>query len=192
MSDTDPDLELVRALQSGAESALDELMARHEEALFGLIYRHVGDASLARELLQEAFVRAYFGISRFKPQAKFVTWLFSIAVNLCRDYARSKRGLQAQRTISWDEWSKVTGEMPSTQSHGTQPDFAMEQREVITALENAVAQLPHDLKTALILFAIDGRSQQECAEILGISPKAVETRVYRARRLLERALRDSL
>ncbi len=192
MPDADPDLDLVRALQGGNDSALNELMTRHQNALLGLIYRHVGDATLAQEILQETFVRAYFGISSFKPRAKFVAWLFSIAVNLCRDYSRSKRGWQAKRTVSWDEITEASGETPSSQSQGTPPNAALEQREALEALDAAVAQLPHDLKTALILFAIDGHSQEECAELLAISPKAVETRVYRARRLLEKSVRGIL
>ena len=89
-SQTDLDLPLVRALQEGDESALNELIRKYQEPLFRFIWRYTGDEETARDLLQETFVRLYFGIRRFKPRAKFATWLYSIAMNLCRDYARSK------------------------------------------------------------------------------------------------------
>ena len=185
MSESDPDLSLVRALQDGDERALDELMTRHQGPLLGMIYRHVGDSALARDLLQETFVRAYFGIGQFKPQAKFISWLCSIATNLCRDHARSKRGRQARVTRSFDEMTDMEREIPDASAQSSQPDDAMEKREALEALDEAIGQLPHDLKAALILFALEGRPQQECAEILGVTPKAVETRVYRARKILE-------
>ena len=81
-SQTDLDLPLVQALQAGDESALNKLIRKYQEPLFWFIWRYTGDEETARDLLQEAFVRLYFGIRRFKPHAKFVTWLYSIAMNL--------------------------------------------------------------------------------------------------------------
>lgn len=183
-SPNDPDLALVRALQSGNEGALNELIRKYEGQLFRLILRFSGDAETARDLLQETFVRVYFQIHRFKPRARFVSWLYAIATNLCRDHARSKRYRQSHLTDSLD-----ARDAPHDLA-AREPDPAAfaESREGLAALENAIAQLPHDLRVALLLFSIEGHSQIECAELLGISPKAVETRVYRARRILENAL----
>ena len=184
-SPNDPDLALVRALQAGNESALNELIHKYEKRLFCLIHRFIGDAETARDLLQETFVRVYFQVHRFKPRARFVTWLYAIAINLCRDHARSKRYRQGHVTDSIDAASAHH----ELAAGNPDPAAAADSRERLTALENAIAQLPHDLKTALLLFSIEGHSQQECAELLGISAKAVETRVYRARKILEKALR---
>src|SRR6478672_9567537 len=101
-SQTDLDLPLVRALQAGDESALNKLMRKYQEPLFWFIWRYTGDEETTRDLLQETFVRLYFGIRRFKPHAKFATWLYSIAMNLCRDYARSKQRRQSYATESLD------------------------------------------------------------------------------------------
>ena len=101
-SQTDLDLPLVQALQAGDESALNKLIRKYQEPLFWFIWRYTGDEETARDLLQETFVRLYFGIRRFKPHAKFVTWLYSIAMNLCRDYARSKQRRQSYVTESLD------------------------------------------------------------------------------------------
>src|SRR5438105_7006682 len=109
MAQNDPDIFLVRALQAGEEHALNELIARHQEPLFHFICRYTSDDELARDLLQETFVRVYFGIARFKPRAKFVTWLYSIATNLCRDHARSKAHHQAQLTQSLEQIAAGAG-----------------------------------------------------------------------------------
>lgn len=183
-SQTDLDLPLVRALQAGDESALNKLMRKYQEPLFWFIWRYTGDEETTRDLLQETFVRLYFGIRRFKPQAKFATWLYSIAMNLCRDYARSK-----QRRHSFVTESLDAGDLRHEVADRSATN--VESHEELAALEKAIQELPHDSRTALLLFTVEGRSQQECAELLGVSAKAVEARVYRARRRLENILRGS-
>lgn len=183
---TDIDLHFVRALQVGDESALTELIRKYEEPLFRLIYRYVGVEETARDLLQETFVRMYFQINRFKPQAKFVTWLYAVATNLCHDHARSKRGRQSALTDSLDN----PGSHQELTAANSNPAEIAESRERVAALEDAIARLPHHLKLALVLFSIEGHSPQECAKMLGITSKAVETRVYRARKILEKELRQ--
>ena len=185
---TDPDLPLVRALQAGVDSSLNELMGKYQEPLFRLLYRHVRNEETARDLLQETFVRLYFQIHRFKPRAKFVTWLYTIALNLARDHARSKHHRQSYFTESLD----ATAADPAAhhEAAGAEPDPAaqVESRERVAELEKAIAELPDHLREALLLFSIEGHSQQECAELLGVSVKTIETRIYRARKFLEKHL----
>ena len=184
VSPPDPDLPLVRALAGGDDGALNELIAKYKEPLFRFAYRYVADEQQALDITQETFVRAYFGIGRFRPRAKFVAWLYGIATNLCRDWARGKAHRQAQLTVSLEE--------AATAAHSPAPTPAREaeSHERMATLEAAIFELPHHLRTALILFALEGHSQQECAELLGISAKAVETRVYRARKLLKKMLHE--
>jgi len=183
ISKPDLDMPLVRALQAGDESALNELIRKYQEPLFRFICRYTGDEETARDLLQETFVRLYFGIRRFKPRARFVTWLYSIAMNLCRDYARSKQRRMSYATESLDV-SDLHRKVPADRG----PVADVESRERLANLQKAIEELPHDLRTTLLLFAVEGRSQQECAELLGVSAKAVETRVYRARKILEKKI----
>ena len=183
-SQTDLDLPLVRALQAGDESALNELIRKYQESLFRFICRYTGDEETARDILQETFVRLYFGIQRFRPRAKFVTWLYSIAMNLCRDYARSKQRRQSYATESLD----ASDALRNVAAADRGPAADVESHERLANLQKAIEELPHDLRTTLLLFAVEGRSQQECAEILGVSAKAVETRVYRARKILEKKI----
>ena len=103
-------------------------------------------------------------------------------MNLCRDYARSKQRRQSYVTESLD-----AGDLHhEVADRGA--DANVESHERLEALEKAIKTLPHDLRTALLLFAVEGHSQLECAELLGVSAKAVETRVDRARKRLERTL----
>ena len=188
----DPDLEHVLALQSGDEGALSELMRRHEEALFRFLYRYVLNAADAADLAQETFVRAYFKIHQFQPGAKFSVWLYRIALNLARDHARSRTTRQAGLTFELPGEGRQTPQKTDSVLADTvtpDPSGALENKEEMRALEAAIDTLPADLKQAFILTALEGRSQKDCGEILGTSPKAVETRVYRARKLLAGKLR---
>ena len=181
-AETDPDLELVAALAGGDDSALGGLMARYEEPIFHFIYRHTFHEEDARELAQEVFVRLYFNVAKFKPEAKFSTWLYQIALNLCRDHAKSRRTRQSAMTESLSA-REDAAEHPACElavEKGTPSDEAVA-REKMAALETGMEALPHDLRTAQVLTALEQRSHHECAELLKTTPKAIETRVYRAR-----------
>ena len=184
-AEPDPDLELVEALAGGDESALTGLMDRYEEPIFHFIYRHVFNDEDARDLAQEVFVRLFFNVGKFKPEARFSTWLYQIALNLCRDHVKSRRMRQATRTDSLSA-REDDDEHPARDvavENRTPSDEALA-REKLGALDDGMAALPHDLRTALVLTTLEQRSHQECAMLLKTTPKAIETRVYRARRFL--------
>ncbi len=188
----DPDLPLIQALQQGNDSALDELMQRHKEPLFRFIYRYVLNEEEARDLLQETFVRVYFKRDQYRPSAKFTTWLYHVALNLCRDHARSHAGKQDRLTESLvvrsDEGEERERDITAKSAN---PAEVAQTNEELLILERAIQTLPPDLKAVLILAALENRPQKECADLLGITVKAVETRVYRARKMLETKLSHS-
>ena len=184
MAVEDPDLALVRALQAGEDRALETLIHRHQEGVFRFVFRHISNEADAIELTQEAFVRAYFNIGKFRPTAKFVTWLYHIALNLCRDHTRSQAYSYSSQTISADVHVDENEGQRQLSSNQRKPDQQAEDREKLRAVEKAIAELPRELKSPLILTALEDRSYAETAELLGISPKAVEMKVYRARKLL--------
>jgi RNA polymerase sigma factor (sigma-70 family) len=182
----DPDLELVRALQAGDESALNELINRHAEKLYQFVYRHLLNEEEARDVAQETFTRAYFRIHRFQPSAKFSTWLYQITLNLCRDRHRSVAVRLRARTVPIDH---VLREDFAGVSPALSPDEEVDCRAMLEALEHCLADLPEKLLTPLVLTTIDGLTQRDAALLLGISIKAVETRVYRARQKLVEGLK---
>lgn len=184
-TDRDPDLELVYALQQGDDSALSALMERHQEALFGFIHRRTLNYADAVELTQETFVRAYFNIGRFRPDARFAAWLYRIALNLCRDYSKSRRVRNSAVTDSLSApVEKEEAPAQELRADVANPSEEADAREKLEALEEGITQLPEDLRTSFVLSVLEGRSQQECAELLETTPKTVEMRVYRARKLL--------
>ncbi len=187
MDRDDDDLPFVRALRNGDDSALDNLMSRHKASLFRFIFRYVRNEEDAVELTQESFIRVYFNIRSFTPKARFTTWLYTIAKNLCRDHVGSRAYRNRGRTFSIhaEEGDKPV-ELPAT---GPTPDKITQDNEYMRIVENAIDRLPPDLKTALILTALEGLSHIETANRLGTTPKTVETRVYRARKYLEKILR---
>ena len=184
-AEPDPDLELVQALAGGDEAALTGLMDRYEEPIFHFVHRHVLNNEDARELAQEVFVRLFFNAAKFKPEAKFSTWLYQIALNLCRDHVKSRRTRQAAQTDSLTE-REDDEEHPAgdVAVENRTPSDAAQAREKLAALDDGMAALPHDLRTALVLTTLEQRSHQECATLLKTTPKAIETRVYRARKFL--------
>ena len=184
MTQEDPDLALVEALKVGDDQALNALMGRHREGLFRFVLRLVHNEADALELSMETFVRAYFNIEKFRPAAKFATWLYHIALNLCRDHLRSRAHQYSLQTVSFDTPAQEGSDPSLLLAVEGRPDQKADRVEELIALEKAISQLPEDLKSAFILTVLEDRPQAETADLLGISLKAVETRVYRARKLL--------
>lgn len=184
----DPDLPLIQALQAGDDSALNELINRHREPLFRFAYRFVRDETAARDVVQETFVRAYFGAAKFKPQAAVKTWLYAIALNLSRDHvrrvSRHRTGLLLGPDGSAVSSEEIVDNLPTAnESAARRDDFAL--------LQTAIDQLPPRLREALVVFALEGKSQREAADILGTTPKTVELRVYHAKKKLRLWLGES-
>jgi RNA polymerase sigma-70 factor (ECF subfamily) len=183
----DADLPVMLALQAGEESALNELIARHRDALHHFVYRYVQNETVAADVVQETFVRVYFKAQKYRPPTLVKTWIYAIAVNLCRDHFRRTFRRRGDVPINGGSES-VTQPSVDPADAGPSPSTLAGQSEEFAALKNAIDELPHALKTALILFTLEGHSQKEAAEILGTTPKTVELRVYRAKDRLKKAL----
>ena len=174
-------------LAAGQESALGELMERHTTRLFHYLIRCLQDEEEAADLAQETFVRVYQKRDKFDPQQSFSTWLYAIATNLVRDRYRWRK---RHRQVSLDSNSKETGtdfreQLPDTSSS---PSESLETTERAEAIRKAIAKLPEELRTPLVLAEYEEKSQAEIAAILDCSVKAVETRIYRARKQLRETL----
>ncbi len=169
----------MQALQGGEDSALNELIERHREPLFRFVYRYLHDETVAREVVQETFVRTYFKAKSFRPQSLVKTWIYSIALNLCRDEAR--RFGRRPATVSIDAPTGDNKPPLEIADPGQRPDEHARERDRFTALEAAIAQLPHKLRSALVLFSIEGHSQKDIADLFETTPKTIELRVAHAK-----------
>jgi RNA polymerase sigma-70 factor, ECF subfamily len=183
------DAQLMADLQAGDDGALSELITRWQAPLTAFVYRYLQNHADTRETVQEVFVRVYQSRSRYRPTARFSTWLFTIAANLCRNRARWRRRhpsvpIEVEDRESDGGW--VESNLPD--ENAVRPQQPIERHERAMAVRAAVEGLPHDLKTALLLFQFEHLSHQEIADVVGCSPKAVETRIYRARQALKKEL----
>ncbi len=187
-----PDWDLAERAKCGDESAYELLILRYQAPIHSFIFRSVSDDETARDLSQEVFVRAWFALDRVKPKARFSTWLFQIAVNLCRDHAKSKATRNARITDSFTR--QPSDERPEEREFASaQPSPAEHaaSKEAMECLESEIRALPEELRIPFVLGAVEHQPYKEVAAILGLSAKAVEVRIYRARQqLCERLTRS--
>jgi RNA polymerase sigma-70 factor, ECF subfamily len=185
----DPDAQLMLRLKNGEDQVLNELMAHWQQPLVSFIYRYIGQETEALDLAQETFVRVYETRQRYTVQGKFSTWLFAIAANLSRNYLRWRQRRGDSAFAGWDAKGAEVAE--SIQSEDDSPDQAAIRSESISLIKEVVNQLPHDLKTIILLYEYQGLSYEEIATVLGCSIKAVEMKLYRTRKLLREMLSRS-
>jgi len=190
---TDHDLEYIEQIQCGNGRGLDSLMQRHSEALNRFIFRYTNNAEDAADITQDTFVRVFQKAGNFKPSATVKTWIYTIALNLCRD-----RGRRVKR-VKWVPFlcSSKEGDRQSEVKHTDvvdrpDPSELSSFFEFEDIIANEIAALPDKLKGPFDLYVLEELPQSEVAEILNITVKSVETRVYRARRILKDSLRPIL
>jgi RNA polymerase sigma-70 factor (ECF subfamily) len=188
--DADPgagpsDEELMGRLRSGEDAALAPLMGRWETPVKRFIFRMVGNEAEAEDLAQEVFVRIYTRRGTYREGGKFSSWCFSIAANQARNRLRWWR---RRPVLSLNAWTEAGGEAADESPAGARASTKAVRQEQITAIQTAVAALPLDLRTALVLFEYEEQSMAEIADALGCTVKAVENRLYRARQQLRAAL----
>ena len=183
MRDEPTDGVLAIAARGGDQAAFAVLMRRHKAWLYQFIRRYIADRDDAYDVLQESFVSTWGALARYDPTRPFEAWLRRIALNKCRDRARRNT---VRRTAL-----RMFGLGESTQAEANAAPSADARARVDQALrrlETAIAQLPRNLKEPLVLTMLEGLSHKDAGEMLGINAKAVETRVYRAKRQLGQML----
>lgn len=174
-------------LAAGRDDALNDLMERHAGSLFGFLQRMLADEEAARDLAQETFVRVFQHRQRFRPDADFSTWLYTIAANLARNHLRW-RGPRRHDSLDVPvkDGSGTLAEMLPGKEPA--PSEALENAERHASVRAAVDGLPEELRASLVLTEWEEKSVAETAAILGLTSKAVESRLYRARKFLREQL----
>lgn len=164
----------------GDPAAFTALMTATKADLYRFIRRYVGDEAEAHDVLQEAYASAWLAVRRYDPARPFEVWLRSIALNKCRDWSRRRavrRVVRGVMGLDAPEATAVGDDAPTAEAR-------LDDQRKAENLQRAVSELPDALKGPLLLAALEGRSHAEIASILGITPKAVETRIARARKKL--------
>lgn len=188
----DEDLPILERIQGGDEYGLKALMDRHREAVFHFTLRYCGNEADAAELTSETFFRVYKYAHRYQPRAKVRTWIFAIAANLSRDHLRRhkkrRKDISLQTARNDDAARRLEEEIPGGECS---PAERTDLREQMRAVQAVIQRLPHKLRFPLVFCVLEDNSHEECATVLGISAKAVETRIYRARKFIQKQLKES-
>lgn len=171
--------ELAALSIAGRQAAFSEIMRRHRQSVFRMVRACVGEADEALDLVQETFVAAHQALPRYDGDRSMRAWLSTIAINKCRDWGRKRT---VRRFLSFA--APIGPEAEAVADDQVAIDDATGDRQELDRVARAISTLPANLKEPLVLRTIEGLSQAETAEVLGISEKAVETRLYRARRSL--------
>ncbi len=180
--------ELMSRLAAGDDLALNILMDRWGPRVAAFLHKMTGSRDTALDLAQETFVKLYQARDRYRPSGSFSTYLFAIASNLARNHARWRN---RHPTLSLDVASEDGGIVVAEAKDPDQtPEEAAQTAEKMRAVHAAFLLLPEDLREAMTLFVHEGMAYAEIAAIAGCSPKAVETRIYRARLILREQLKD--
>jgi len=180
------DRDLAARAAAGDERAYTLLMRRHKDALYRFVRRYTGDSDEAYDILQETFAAAWSALARYDRDRSLPAWLRSIALNKCRDWSR-RRAVRGWLTRS-DPLDGPSG--MSLADSGPSPETSLLDSQRLTRLDQAIARLPAGLKEPLLLTQFEGISQAEAGKLLGMSAKAVEVRVYRAKRALAAAVEE--
>jgi RNA polymerase sigma-70 factor (ECF subfamily) len=178
------DEELVARSISGDANSFNELILRWERPIYALAYRTIGREEDARDVCQETFLRAFRALPGFRGQAKFSSWLYRIALNLCRDWIRRERRtpvVQAPEDVDLMELAAAAEPSESVEDLVSRKDLAR-------AVERAMAALPEEQRTAIVLKEYHGLTFQEIAELVGCPLSTVKTRLYQGLTVLRREL----
>ena len=173
------DRELATLAHAGQQAAYRELLRRHKAPVFRLIRANIGDPDETMDLTQETFVAGFAALGRYDAERPFRIWIARIALNKCRDWAR-RRAVRAffARALPLDSAHDVANDGPT-------PDVEAADRAELARVRAAMARLAPNLREILVLRGVEELSQAETAELLQISEKTVETRLYRARAKLK-------
>jgi RNA polymerase sigma-70 factor (ECF subfamily) len=186
----DPDWDLVARVADGDRAAFGELVERHHRRLLRVCERLLGDADEARDAVQEVFLKVMVKAGHFRPRALVSTWLYRIAVNHCLNMLRRRR-LRRWVSLSPAPEGEDSVAPPDPQEERADPHRELDARRRWARVERAIAALPPNQRAVLVLARFEELSYKEIAETLEISLGAVESRLFRAMRALERAQEET-
>ncbi len=190
MTAAETDQQLVARVQQGDARAFDMLVLKYQHKILGLISRYVHDADEVQDVAQEAFIKAYKALPRFRGDSQFYTWLYRIAVNTAKNHlvSRSRRPPGSDVEVEDAEYFEGGGALRDIES----PENALFGAELKAVVEAAISDLPDDLRAAVTLREFDGLSYEDIAEIMDCPVGTVRSRIFRAREAIDNKVKDQL
>jgi RNA polymerase sigma-70 factor (ECF subfamily) len=188
------DLEAVSRAAEGDHDAFRVLVERYQDRAYGLALRVMRDEEQARDVVQEAFLKAYRSLDRFEGRSSFYTWFYRVVMNLCID---AKRRQPPGRTVEWDEAQALEAPVGTgldavdpARQQASGPAGDLERAELREIIRRAIEDLPDDARQTLLLREVDGLSYSEIAKSLGIPKGTVMSRLHHARRQVRTLLAE--
>ena len=189
MTASDNDQQLVQRAQRGDLRAFDLLVLKYQGRIAALISRYVSDAGEVEDVTQEAFIKAYRALGKFRGDSAFYTWLYRIAANAAKNHLVAKgRRPGADATIEDAEGYDEGGLL----SESASPEALAMGKELAEVVESALNELPDELKAALILREFDGLSYDDIADVLGCPVGTVRSRIFRAREAIDQRVKGQI
>lgn len=187
-SDNEIDVSLMLRVGKGDEQAFEELISRHQNAVIGTVAKMLGNAAEAEDIAQQVFIRLWKSAPRYKPKAKFTTFLFTITRNLVFNESRRK---SRKKEYSIDE-REDDFHLQTPDSQNASPDEDLLHAELQKAVDQAINDLPEKQRLAVILRRYEGMPYDEIGTILELSIPAVKSQLFRARNTLRESLQNYL
>lgn len=188
----DPDAALMKRVTQGDQRAFEELVEKYKQPVFNFIYRTIPDATEAEDLAQTVFVQVYKAAAKYRVEAKFSTWLFTIARNLCLNELRRRSRHPAE---SLEASASSEEDAPARQFEDVRnvaPPDRLVQDELVAKVSEALKELPENQRTAILLYQEQEKSYDEISEIVGTSLSATKSLIHRARETLKQRLKPYL
>ncbi len=186
----DTDLELVRRVQAGDQTAFNLLVLKYQHRVLKLVGRFVNDTAEAEDVAQEAFLKAYRALASFRGDSAFYTWLYRIAINTAKNALVSQRRRPVDFNLDLQDPDQY--ERQAKLREADTPEGVLLTDEIRAVVEEAMEQLPEDLRTAIVLRELEGLSYEEIAEAMDCPVGTVRSRIFRAREAIDKKLKPLL
>ena len=190
MGENKPDIELVRRVQSGDKKAFDVLVLKYQHKIANLVSRYVRDPSDVPDVVQEAFIKAYRALPRFRGESAFYTWLYRIAINTAKNYLVARDRRPPSSDIDVDDAVQYSG-ATALRENGS-PENMLLRDEIEHTVYDTIEKLPDDLRTAITLREMEGLSYEDIAQVMGCPVGTVRSRIFRAREAIDNKLKPLL
>ena len=186
----DTDKELVRRVKKGDRDAFDLLFSRYQHKILNLVSRYLRDPQDVEDVAQEAFIKAFRALPRFRGESAFYTWLYRIAINTAKNHlvARSRRPPGTDVDVDDAEYFDGNDALRESES----PEAALARDQLSSEIDLAIAELPDDLRSAVTLREFDGLTYEQIAEIMDCPVGTVRSRIFRARESIDKRIEPLL
>jgi len=190
MGEKSIDQALVERVRKGDKQAFDLLVLKYQNKIIQLVYRYVHDSDEAMDVAQEAFIKAYKAIGRFRGESAFYTWLYRIAINTAKNHLVAGGRRPPQSDIDAQEAEQYEG-AAGLREYAT-PEHMLLKEEIRETINRAIEELPDDLRTAITLRELEGLSYEEIAQTMECPIGTVRSRIFRARDAIDTKLKPLL